>query len=226
MISQKTSCVCFPGASRRASPMKLTAASVAKLALPTGKTEAIVWDELLPRFGVRLREGSGPSYIVQFRLGKQQRRLKLGTPATMDPDTARKAARKHLGKVDNDIDIVAERKAARALTELTLGVVAEKFLAHREQMVKAGQRRQRSHEELQRRLLAGWKPLLSRPPAAIKLPDVAARIDDLERTSGPVAARNARAALSMVYTWAMKRGMTDRNPVIGSDAPKTAARDR
>ena len=57
--------------------MKLTASCVAALMLPEGKTDHIEWDESLPGFGVRLR-GNSKHYIIQYRVGSQQRRESLG----------------------------------------------------------------------------------------------------------------------------------------------------
>jgi len=39
--------------------MRLTGPNVARLAVPAGRTEIIVFDEALPGFGVRVRVGAG-----------------------------------------------------------------------------------------------------------------------------------------------------------------------
>ena len=72
--------------------MKLTKATVDKLALPAGKSEMIVFDEDLPGFGLRLRAGGSAVWVAQYRVGAKQRRVTLGKLATLDPEVARKAA--------------------------------------------------------------------------------------------------------------------------------------
>jgi len=61
--------------------MKLTVAAVSALILPPGKREHFVWDADLPGFGVRLRGGK-KRWVVQYRVGHQQRRESLGDTRT------------------------------------------------------------------------------------------------------------------------------------------------
>ena len=64
--------------------MKLTQATVARLKLPAGKGEAIHFDDDVPCLGLRLREGGSRTWIVQYRVGKKQRRLTLGSTAILN----------------------------------------------------------------------------------------------------------------------------------------------
>ena len=77
--------------------MKLTASCVAALMLPEGKTDHIEWDESLPGFGVRLR-GNSKHYIIQYRVGSQQRRESLGDIRKITLEQARSIARQRLAK--------------------------------------------------------------------------------------------------------------------------------
>ena len=103
--------------------MKLTKATVAKLALPSGKSELIVFDEDLAGFGLRLRAGGSAVWIAQYRVGAKQRRVTLGRVATLDPDKARKAAREVLAKADLGQDAQAERREQQARAAVTFGAV-------------------------------------------------------------------------------------------------------
>jgi hypothetical protein len=49
--------------------MKLTKTTVAKLSVPQGKSELIVFDEDMPGFGLRLRAGGSAVWIAQYRVG-------------------------------------------------------------------------------------------------------------------------------------------------------------
>jgi hypothetical protein len=69
MNSHEGAPICFPYASQGDS-MKLDSKTVARLALPAGKSDVIVFDEFLPGFGLRLRGTGGQvrkSWIVQYR---------------------------------------------------------------------------------------------------------------------------------------------------------------
>ena len=55
--------------------MKLTAGTIKSLSLPTGKSELIVFDDDVPGFGLRLREGGSRSFVFQYKLGPKHRRI-------------------------------------------------------------------------------------------------------------------------------------------------------
>ena len=78
--------------------MKLTKATIEQLKLPAGKSEAIVFDEGLPGFGLRTRAGGKRTWIVQYRLGSKQRRVTIGTVETLNADEARQAGAGHAVK--------------------------------------------------------------------------------------------------------------------------------
>ena len=63
--------------------MKLTQRTVDTLDLPKGKSEAIIFDEDLPGFGLRIRAGGKRVWIFQFKLGNQHRRMTLGSATAL-----------------------------------------------------------------------------------------------------------------------------------------------
>jgi hypothetical protein len=58
--------------------MKLTAAAVRKLEIPPGELDKIFFDDEVAGFGMRVRKGGSRSYVVQYAIGKKQRRMSLG----------------------------------------------------------------------------------------------------------------------------------------------------
>ena len=94
--------------------MRFTKPNIAKLSLPRGKADQIVFDEALPSFGIRLRGGGKRTWIVQYRVGTRQRRLTLGSADAMNLDQARAAARNALAKVGLLVDPQAEKEKARS----------------------------------------------------------------------------------------------------------------
>ncbi len=205
--------------------MRLSKIDVTKLSLPPGKTDHIEWDDELPGFGVRMRP-TKRVYIVQFRIGRQQRRESLGDVRKITLDQARKIARQRFAQVELGIDPAAERDHARAqaaAAKLTLAVVAQRYLD-----AKRDRLRPSSYKAAALYLTLHWRPLRDRPIEAIKRADVAARLQELTKIHGRTSAARSRDNLSALYSWAMREGLCESNPVIGTNDPTEGmqARDR
>ena len=96
---------------------RLTKRFVDDLSAPAAR-ELVVWDDDLPGFGVRVKEGGGKSFLVQYRNANgRSRRLTLGRYGVLTPDEARRLARKTLADVAHGLDPAEARQAdRRALT--------------------------------------------------------------------------------------------------------------
>jgi Arm DNA-binding domain len=96
---------CFPRASqnqhvtRDGRRMKLTTDTVTALKRPPGKAEHFEWDTELPGFGVRMR-GETKRWVIQYRVGGQQRRESLGDTRKVRLDDARKIARQRFAQAE------------------------------------------------------------------------------------------------------------------------------
>jgi integrase len=203
--------------------MRFTMASVAALKRLADKADHVEWDDDLPGFGVRLR-GNSKTYLVQFRVGLQQRRESVGDVRKMKLDDARKVAQQRFAQAKLGIDPAAERakaRAAAAAATLTLGAVVERYLATKETA-----HRPRTHAAARRYLTKHWGSLRDRPLDDIKRADLAARLHDLTKAHGRIAAARARSTLSALYTWAMKEGMCEANPVASTNAPDAGVKPR
>jgi integrase len=203
--------------------MKLTKATVNGLKLPRGKSEAIVFDEGLPGFGLRVRAGGKRTWIAQYRLGSKQRRVTIGTVETLDADEARRRARSALSKVHLGADPQLEKAEARAQAAVTLGSVVDSYLAR----YAAKRLKPSTLTDVDRYLRRHWGTLSALPVRKITRADVAARLARIAEESGGFAANRARTALSSLYAWAIAEGLTDANPVVGTrKAVDEIARDR
>jgi integrase len=196
--------------------MKLTKATVAKLSLPDGKTEVIHFDDDIDGFGLRLRVGGSKTWIIQYRHGRQQRRMTFGTVSTLAADDARERAQDLLAQVRLGRDPQAEKQAARAaaanqVEELTLGALVALYAAY-----AAKRQKSRTLRETKRHLERAWRPLHAQPVAQLSRRQVAARLVELADETGGVNANRARAALSACFTWAMRAGLAETNPVVGT----------
>jgi integrase len=199
--------------------MKLTKELVTALTLPPGKVDHFEWDSGLPGFGVRLR-GKAKTWIVQYRIGAQQRRESLGDVRKVTLEDARKIARQRFAQVELGVDPAAERANALAAA-LTLAVVSKRYLEAKKDVIRPN-----TYKAAERYFRVHWKPLHDRPiagAAKIKRADVAARLQELTKQHGRTSAARARDYLSAMYSWAMKEGLCEGNPVLATNDP-TAGR--
>jgi integrase len=196
--------------------MKFTTTSVGRLTMPAGKSDHIAWDPELPGFGLRLR-GETRRWVVQYRVGRQQRREGLGDVRKVGLEDARKAARQRFAQLELGVDPAAAKAKARAEADaarLTLAVVSERYIDAKEGVVRpATLRAAKWHFE------GLWKPLRKRPIEAITRADVAARLTEIAKANGRVSAARARTALSALYGWAMREGLCEANPVVATNNP-------
>ena len=202
--------------------MKLTDAIVAKLELPPGKTEHFVWDDDLPGFGCRLREGGSKRWVVQYRANRKQRRESLGDVRRLKLEAARKVARNIFARVELGQDPAADRARARAESvadKLRYGLVVDRYLA-----AKADQIRPTTYEATDRYLRQYFGGLRNMPIGTIKRADIAVVLTEITTTRGRVAAARARAHLSSLFSWAIREGFLDSNPVGRHQRPCTRHR--
>jgi integrase len=210
--------------------VKLTKNAIATLQLPPGKSEHFEWDDDLPGFGVRLR-GERASWIVQYRIGSQQRRESLGDIRKVTLKAAREIAGQRFAHVELGTDPAAEKAKARAAEKgqkLTFEVVAKQYLASKKGVVRDATYVAAEHD-----LLTLWKPFAKRPIDSIKRADIALRLREIvvecstskralrikEGLRGKTAASRARSNASAMFVWAMGEGMVENNPTIATNNP-------
>lgn len=203
--------------------MRLTKAGARSVALPPGMRDKIFFDDELPGFGLRLREGGKRTWIVQYRVGKKQRRVAIGAVESTDVEEARKRAKNVLSRVHLGADPQIEKAVARSQASATLNAFADRFLdEHAAKRLKPS-----TFADVERYLRRHWAPLSELPASKITRADVAAQLTKLAKASGGYAANRARAALSALFTWAIGEGLIEANPVVGTNKPADeVARDR
>jgi integrase len=184
--------------------MKFTEAFVA--GLPEG-ADHFQWDDSLPGFGARVR-GKSKRWVIQYRIGSQQRRESLGDTRKVTLEDARRIARKRFAQVELGIDPVAEREAIHAkaaVARMTLGLAADRYLDAKRDMLRPS-----SFEAAMRYLTVHWAPLRGRPLAgegAITRADIASRLQELIKQHGRTSAARARNNLASVFNWASREGI-------------------
>jgi integrase len=201
--------------------MKLNKNAVA--ALVTDKPDHVYWDDTLPGFGVRLR-GQSKRWIIQYRVGSQQRRESLGDVPRVGLDDARRIARHRFAQIELGSDPAADKAKARAeaaTARLTLGAVSDRYLDAKRDVMRPN-----SYRDTARYFTMHWLPLRGRALAAITRAEVAARLQEITKAHGRVAASRARANLSALYSWSLKEGLCEGNPVIATNDPGTGTKAR
>lgn len=163
--------------------------------LETPGKELMLWDSLLPGFGVRLRPGGGHKrFYVQYRLKTgQQRKRPLGVYGVLTVEEARHLARQWLAAVARGEDPAAR---AAPITH-TVADLAERYLVEHAGRKNAPASQRKARSMLTHHVLPA---LGSRDVQAVSRADVLA----LQAHLGdrPVLANRVLALLSVLFTCA------------------------
>jgi integrase len=202
--------------------MKFTQKTIDALTLPEGKNDHIEWSDELPGFGVRLRQGGSRHWIYQFKLGDKHRRITVAAVSAIKLHKARKTVGELHARVRLGFDPAGEKAERRGRAAETVEAVLKRYLLR-----KRGEMKTRSYREVERHLLKHCASLHGLRLAAVDRRAVAIRLNEIRDGSGVVAANRARSSLSAFFTWAMRQGLADSNPVVGTEqADEGGARDR
>jgi integrase len=217
--------------------LKLSDVVVEGIVCPPGRKDALVFDEALPGFGLRVTAKGSRTFIFQYRAGAVIRRTVLGAwGKELTAAQARKKAESLRGQVRDARDPVAERRAARAelqrqeaaertasaVVAYTVERLIEQWTEHHLSQRSVSYRK-RAPAELRRVL----KPWLNAPAKAFGRTDAVQALDGNKTASGPIAANRARAAARACWAWAVKRGALEANPWEATPKPgREVARER
>ncbi len=204
--------------------MKLrTMKSASSVQLPRGKSDHIEFDDDITGFGLRIREGGSRTWIYQYRIGKKQRRMVLGSANSVPLSLARENAGKLEAKVKLGGDPAMDKETARREADNTFAVLVDQYL-------EAGKSkwRPRSEVEIRRHLLKHAKPLHSMPITAISQRNVAGLLGDLTTTTGKVTANRVRGSLCAFFGWIMREGirLPEGNVASATNKHDEQSRDR
>jgi integrase len=185
----------------------------------------VVWDTEVKGFGIRRHTTEGVYYLVRYRFNGEQTFKRIGRHGAVGPngmslipDSARNEAKRLLGLVASDTD----PKTREMRPAETFGVEVERYLAKRKETMKP-----RAYEEIERHLMKHVKPMHRARLAEIDRRALAVRLAEMEIEKGPAARNRVRSSLSAFFTWAVKEGLLDANPVTGTaKADEGGARER
>jgi integrase len=191
-----------------------------KPVLPSGKTEAIIFDESLAGFGLRLREGGSRAWIFQYSRDGHTRRMTLGKFPKLSAQAARDMVRPLVHQVGLGRDPAHEKQEAREHKE-TFGETVATYLK-----TKATELRPRTFSDTERYLAAHARSLHTRPLVNITQAEIAGLLTKIATDKGPIAANRARANISSLFSWAAKQGKVQVNPAAFTERRPEQSRDR
>lgn len=190
---------------------------------PAG-TRVMLWDALLPGFGLRVTDSGHKTFIVMKRLNGELIRRKIGVYPATPLGQARTLARDALLDIDKGVDpkqrqIDARRERERRKAN-SLSAVAGRFLA---EYVDRNRLRWR---ETRRILEVDVLPILgARPIDEIAREEIA---DLLRKKAGaaPVQANRTLRVIRKLFYWAVDEGIVAATPVAKMKPPGGSEKDR
>lgn len=199
-------------------PRNLTPQFIKAMEPPTTGNR-VEWDTQERGLGVRITASGHRAFVLRYVAHGRERRMTLGAYPALTLTAAREMALGRKGAVIKGADPLAAKMAER--TALTLKQTVARYVAER-----VPEQKTRTQIETRRALETHWAALHPLPLAAITRGQVAARLSELSKASGPVAANRARAQLSALYRWAIAEGIAELNPVVGTNKREEKARER
>ena len=184
-------------------------------------SEAFLWDGQLPGFGVRIKPPSAKNtdgvktFIVQYRVGSQTRRLKIGRYPAFRVEEARKRAIALLSEIGSGGDPSQRARRERAIQIDTVKAIAAQFI---DKHAKA--RGRRSWRETERIFNVYINPILGRRPIrGVTRRDIIELLDNVADNRGPIMANRVLAAVRKLFNWAIARDIIEASPVVGIEKP-------
>src|SRR5215467_15578486 len=205
--------VCRPRAV--ANKQKLTSLTLTKLR-PTAKPY-LVWDSYQHGLALQIQPSGYRSFKLIYRFHNRPRWYHIGAADAIALADARKLAAELMLEVIRGKDPAAERRAERGA-----GTFAEMASRYVEEYAKKRNKSwQQTDALIRRNVLPRWGKLEAN---SITRADVKTLMRGMEQA--PIAANQALAAVSAVFTWAVKEEIVSSNPCRGVARNPTRSRDR
>jgi integrase len=186
---------------------RLTETLVKNLAPPATGNQ-ITYDTELKGFGVRVTAKAAKAFILNYRVGGQERRLTIGGYPEWSAAAAREKAKEYKRRVDVGADPMAERHEERAAA--TMGELCDLYVERH--LPKKRPSSQRDDRSIIARVIV---PRFGKAKvASVRYTDVEALHRELS-ASAPYAANRAVALLSKMFSLAIKWEMITENPGKG-----------
>ena len=169
-----------------------------------GWSRCVLWDSMLPGFGLRIYPSGKKTFVLFYRAAGRSRFMTLGPYGVLTLDQAHKLAQKKLAEVIDGADPLAERqKAARGATmKMLCADYLERHAKPHKKSWEADERR------IDRHLVPAWG---SRQVISITRADVAALHHDIGKNAAPYEANRTLALLGKMFECAILWGYLPDN---------------
>lgn len=184
----------------------------------TATKDTILWDSLLPGFGVRMRPGQRQKvFYVQYRTPAGQRKRKLGVYGVLTVDEARDLARQWLAQVAMGVDPALPVRAP----SVTVAALATRYLQVHAQPKKKAQSQRHDHTILRCHVLPRFGTM---PVTQLTRADVTALHHAL--ADRPTMANRVLALLSVLFGLAIQWGLREAGTNPAQGIPRYPERPR
>src|SRR5262249_48906475 len=144
-------------------------------------------------FGLMVTARGHKSFVVQYRAGRQSRRMSLKAGLTLQQ--ARREAKSILGAVARGGDPLTDKRKVAASAATTLKAVAEKYLKREGGKLRTVNQRERAFERLV------YPAFGNRQIDSIKRSEIVRLLDGIEEENGPHMAQKVFSILSKLFNW-------------------------
>ena len=205
--------------------------------LKAKELEYFVWDVQMPNFGVRIYPSGRKVYLIQYRVGSETRRYKLGIHGHLTIQQARREAQVKLGEVAKGGDPSKERQQNNKRP--TLSQVCDDYLE-----LGCGHKKESTNNSDKYRLERHIRPLLGRRKIdTITQADIAKLMNQVASghtpknvktkprgravfKGGTGTANRTVQLLGGIFTFAIQQGYCTANPAHGIKKFKEGKRER
>jgi integrase len=198
-----------------------TQTAVDKMKAPAGKTDATIWDKNMSGFGVRFRDGGAGVYTIKYSLNGRQAKIALGRVDQVTLEDAQAQAQQHFAEIARKEDPHLERAKKLAKNGDGFAAKIDVFL----DWMKREGRTPDYISAVRHSLTVLFKDLHRYGVGEITRSMVAKELDRIAHEHHRRAG-TARAHLSSFYAYLMLKGYDGFNPVIGTEARGSEARNR
>ena len=200
---------------------KLTETIVASATCPVGKPDVVLFDSVLPGFGLRVTAGGARTFVLQYKALGKRRRVTIGRYGELTLAQARRKAEALRGAIREGRDPALERrerlraqhaaeaeaKTRAAIEAFTVGRLIEQWTR-----LALPDRSASYRSYVPRALRTLLKDWLEVPVERLGRADVVRLLDEAKVKRGPIAANRLRAYACSCWSWAEKRGTVAVNP--------------
>ncbi len=185
---------------------------------PEGRDRITYWEG---NFGLMVTARGHKSFVVQYRAGRQSRRMSL--KAGLNLRDARKEATAILGAVAKGGDPLADKRKVAAASSNTLKAISEEYFRREGDKLRTGKARKHALERLVHPKFG------SRAIDTIKRSEIVRLLDDIEEEHGAHMAQAVLAFMSRLFNWHATRDDDFLSPIkrgMSRTKLRETARDR